>query len=391
MPRLLLLSDCSAEASVSGQLLLYRLLRDYDPADLTVIEGDVWPSNPARRLPGVPYHSLAYKPWRFQSRLYRYWNTVLLWSIHRWAGRALELARVRQVEAVLTVAHGHLWLLAAAVARRLNVPLHLILHDDWPSITPVAAGFRNGLRRRFQVLYEQAVSRLCVSPFMEREYARVYGRSGAVLLPCRGEDSPPARVRLRNARPDGFVLAYAGSIPNPAYAAGLRHAADIVANLGGRLDLYTNASRTGIATSGLDRTGVRYAGFHSPRELAERVGATADALFLPMSFAPADRSTTEVCFPSKLVDYTAIGLPIVIWGPEYSSAARWASENPDAALCVTDPDSVRLAAAVRRLADDPATARRLAETAVAVGNRQFAFAAAAGMFRACLREGEVGK
>ena len=95
----------------------------------------------------------------------------------------------------------------------------------------------------------------------------------------------------------------------------------------------------------------------------------------------------EVCFPSKLTDYTAAGLPILIWGPEYSAAARWAAENPGVALCVTDPDPTRLTAAVRQLASDPALRRNLATRAAEVGERDFSFSTALEVFRSGLLKG----
>jgi glycosyltransferase involved in cell wall biosynthesis len=387
LPRVLLLSDCTAEASVSGQLLLYRLLQSCDPGELTVIEGDMQPSSPARRLPGVAYDTIHYKPWRFESRLYPYWNTYLLWGIRRWLQRVMKVVRENRIEAVLTVAHGHLWLLAADVARRAHLPLHVIIHDDWPSFTQVAPGFRAALQRQFEAVYAQAASRLCVSPFMEAEYRKRYGHAGTVLLPSRAPDMPAVEMRVRE-RNDPFTLAFAGSISNADYSARLRCVADAVSRVGGVLELYTNAAPDQIAAGGLARSDVRCAGFVPSRDLVGRLGATADALFLPMSFLPEDRAVMEVCFPSKLADYTAVGLPILIWGPEYSAAARWANDNPGVALCVTDANPESLAAAVKKLATDYSLRQRLAAAALAVGEQQFGAATATAILRSCLLRGQ---
>jgi glycosyltransferase involved in cell wall biosynthesis len=386
-PRLLVISDCSVEASVSGQLLLYRLLQGYAPEDLMVVEGDIWPSEPARRLPGVSYQTVHYMPWRYSSRLYSYWNAYLLWGIRRWLEWAVDLANERRAEAVLTVAHGHLWILAATVAKRLNIPLHVAVHDDWPSITMAPAGFRPILHRMFRNIYRQAASRLCVSPFMEAEYRRRYECGGTVLWPSRADDMPAGRVQVRDNH-GPFVLAFAGSLPNADYSRRLRGAADAVASVEGILDIYTNASQVKLVGDGLERSCVRLNGFLPPRELIERLSATADVLFVPISFRPEDRTTMELAFPSKLTDYTSAGLPILIWGPKYSAAARWAAENPGAALCVTDPDPARLAAAVRRLSENVELRRELAAGAVAVGERQFTFAANSDLFQNCLLRGQ---
>ena len=40
-----------------------------------------------------------------------------------------------------------------------------------------------------------------------------------------------------------------------------------------------------------------------------------DVLVLPMSFDPLERINMELSFPSKLTDYTATCLPILVWAP----------------------------------------------------------------------------
>jgi len=56
----------------------------------------------------------------------------------------------------------------------------------------------------------------------------------------------------------------------------------------------------------------------------------------------------ETSFPSKLAHYAQFHKPIVIWGPEYCSAVRWARVN-SSALCVTDPSPSALVRALETL------------------------------------------
>jgi glycosyltransferase involved in cell wall biosynthesis len=65
-------------------------------------------------------------------------------------------------------------------------------------------------------------------------------------------------------------------------------------------------------------------------------------------------------FPSKMIDATQLGLPIVIWGPEYCSAVKWAREG-ERALCVTDANPLAIRGALERLAASPAEQQRLAK------------------------------
>ena len=79
-----------------------------------------------------------------------------------------------------------------------------------------------------------------------------------------------------------------------------------------------------------------------------------DVLFVPMSFDPTDRPNMETGFPSKLTDYTSVGVPLLIYGPAYCSAVRWAGNNPGVAEVVDDENPKALTEALCRLAASPA-------------------------------------
>jgi glycosyltransferase involved in cell wall biosynthesis len=389
-PRIGVISDVSPEDSVSGQKLLYRLLSSWDASALRVFDGNVWPSEPSKRLPGVEYRVVNYAPVKFfHTRITGLANALCLRTIRQWTtplARAMEEFRA---EAILTVAHGHLLLAASQVARRLDLPLHVLLHDDWPTTMPGGGWPGSALHARFKDVYAHAASRLCVSPYMEEEYRRRYGIPGSVLLPSRDSDTPLAQVSRRVRRRDGFVLAYCGSIPNQDYVLRLRGAAEAMGSLKGRLDIYTNVSNETLARMGLAGANVRACGFLPARELHRVVAETADGLLLPMSFAIDDRATMSVCFPSKLVEYTAIGLPVIVWGPTYSAGVRWVSEHGGSALAVTESDQAAFRAAVQRLSSDKDLATDAAERLVAAGNAQFDSQVISARFRAGVSGGRL--
>jgi glycosyltransferase involved in cell wall biosynthesis len=86
------------------------------------------------------------------------------------------------------------------------------------------------------------------------------------------------------------------------------------------------------------------------------------AVLVVMSFDAALRRRMTTSFPSKMVDAMQLGLPIVIWGPEYCSAVQWA-RGADQALCVTDPNPSVFRRALEELAASPAEQERLAKSA----------------------------
>jgi hypothetical protein len=92
----------------------------------------------------------------------------------------------------------------------------------------------------------------------------------------------------------------------------------------------------------------------------------------------------EISFPSKIADYTAVGLPLLIQGPSYCSAVRWAQDNAGAAEIVVDGGEAGLIQALDRLAADPGHRSRLAIAGASAGERYFAHAAAQRVFHAAL-------
>ena len=145
---LLYVGDVPVEASYHGSALLHRLLSDYPHEKLTVIE-TATQSEPKRRLPNVKYisHPIGNQRW-LNTRFHPY---AVAWFSQAGTRLGPKIAQSLTVslEGVLTVAHGFGWLAAASIARTRKVPLHLMVHDDWPRVADVAPAFRKWLDARF--------------------------------------------------------------------------------------------------------------------------------------------------------------------------------------------------------------------------------------------------
>ena len=87
-----------------------------------------------------------------------------------------------------------------------------------------------------------------------------------------------------------------------------------------------------------------------------------DTVLVVMSFDAALRRRMTTSFPSKLTEAMQLGLPVVIWAPEYCSAVQWARQG-NRALCVTDPNPSVFRRALEELAASPAEQERLAKSA----------------------------
>jgi hypothetical protein len=176
-------------------------------------------------------------------------------------------------------------------------------------------------------------------------------------------------------------VAYGGNIFHRGYWDALRELADALAGIGGQL-LVFGPSEADVIKNGLARPNVVAKGF-APK-MAEAMRAEANVLYLPMTFEEQERPNMSVSFPSKLAEYTATGLPILIQGPAYCSAVRWARENPGTTEVVSEPGGAALLLSLHRLAD-PAHRRSLARQAMETGRRYFSFEVASRVFHEALR------
>ncbi len=394
LPRLLYFSDVLAESTYSGALLMHRLLEAYPADRLVIVETSHQLSQPERRLPGVAYRSLAVGSDRLAFTRFHAW--FHLWMTTRasaWAGAVPAALGTFEPEAVLTVVHGHAWAAAAAFAKRRALPLHLIVHDDWPRMVAMPRGFGRRVDDQVGRVYRSAASRLCVSPWMAEAYEQRYGAAAGVLYPSRSKSTetsaaPPDRLGRRQG---GLTVAFAGTIRAGEHYRLLQAVARALRPSAGRVLVFGPITVEQAAAEGLNESNVHFRDMVDPRTLASCLREEADALLVPMSFDPADAANMRVSFPSKLVDYTAAGLPLLICGPAYASAVQWARRYPGVAEVVGSPDSAAVEHALDKLAADPAYRVQLASRAIEVGAQLFSHQTAWATFTETLRAPHPGQ
>jgi hypothetical protein len=369
LPRVLYIGDVPVESSVAGAMLLYRLLLHYPADRLVVVQSEDSRIIHGPRLPGVRYETY-HQPWDWSTytRFNRVGGSIRYFAAKRRATEVVELAAGFDAQVVLTVAHGYTWITAAAFARRQRLPLHLIVHDHVPDTVNVPAAIGRQVWRTFKAAYVEAASRWCISPNMAEAYG-VLGKPANVLFPIRSSilpayDSPPQRLKSRSAP---LVFGYLGSIGSGAYAGMLAKLAQVIEPSGGRLVLYAgpNPPRSLTVHHNVDSRG-----FVPQAQVLSVLRDNVDVLVLPMSFDPLDRRNVEFSFPTKVTDYTAACLPILVWGPSYSSIVRWAEANPGTADIVLDESITAIDGAAKRMSD-PEWRWRLALTAASVGTAFF--------------------
>jgi glycosyltransferase involved in cell wall biosynthesis len=257
-----------------------------------------------------------------------------------------------QPDVLLTVAHGWCHISARRVARELNLPLVSFFQDWWPDFPEIPVAFRPRVERQFRRTYVESNVAICVSDEMQRELGE--HPNSLVIHPV------PSCTRSKRWTADFKLplrLVYFGNLHEygPLIENALRalDGSDKV-----RLEVFGSSPLWTPGSEDFFRSRNLYHGFPPSDQLVESL-RHFQAVLVVMSFAPALRRRMITSFPSKLVDAMQLSLPVVVWGPEYCSAVRWARQG-DRALCVTDPNPSMLRRALEELAASPSEQERLA-------------------------------
>lgn len=369
LPNLLVLSQEIPQMIHAGSILLYRLLKDYPPEKLLVLGQAVHPK--AARLacryeplprPGQRLDFTRLAAWRSSLRALGLFPTVSDRAITRRLGAF-------RPQVVLSVMETDYPWIAHRFARRRNLPLAVIVHDRFEffaNLYPWAAGAE---RKRSKACYLYARTRLCVSPEMEEYLRSCWGVGGEVLYPNRAEElAPRPRADARALKEPGVLrVGYAGSL-SYGYSEQLQAMMASFRAASAKLMLYVN-ERPAWA----DPEVVMIRGFAAtPMETWTRIQQECDVVILPYCWTgQRNQELYRTHFPSKLTEYVALGMPVLILGPEYATGVRWGLRNPGAAMVVTQGTEAAWTAALRQLREDGALRESLAASAWSCGQRDF--------------------
>jgi glycosyltransferase involved in cell wall biosynthesis len=266
-----------------------------------------------------------------------------------------DLVHSFRPDVVVTVAHAFWHIQARRVAKKFELPLVSFFQDWWPDFPDVPFAFRSRVERQFRKTCAESAVAICVSDGMRRELGEPENAFVLHDTPSLtgGEQTPrnfqlPLRVAYF-----GNLSEYGALIESALRA--FEGSKRVRLEVFGARPLWTKDAADAFRSRGV------YHGFILPNELSKSLHDFQAALVV-MSFAPPHRRRMTTSFPSKLIDATQLGLPVVVWGPEYCSAVKWAWKG-NRALCVTDPNPLALRETLEELAASPSELRRLAKSA----------------------------
>ena len=343
---IIVISSVRPEPTSAGQIILHRHLVDQPGITL-----EVYGSEPKRPTLSKLVRRIAGR--LGQTRLHRFVNDFwVLWG-GRWIDPELPTTVTHPERTiVLTVAHGDGFMAAHRFAKRHQLPLVAWFQDWWPDMADAHQPVRAMLERKYRNLYATADLAICVCDGMKDALG---DNPKAIVL-----HDLPAKVQAMEAPPRPpdapFKIIYFGNLTDygpmlgDALEESLKHP-EILLQVRGSNPAWSEERKSKMRANG------RWLDFASRAELDAWL-ASADAFLVPMVFDPEMRRRMETSFPSKLVEFAQFGKPIVVWGPEYCSAVRWArgkGEDEDKARLVTQPNSSKLLAClIDMLRDGPA-------------------------------------
>jgi glycosyltransferase involved in cell wall biosynthesis len=374
-PRVLIYSNEFPQTGSAGGILLDRLLKDYPADRLRIVGPSPQPASAPLRL---THHELK-MPWRrFEgSRLNKLHRALRCYGL-------VPLAEPRQIDellggfrpdVVLTVMqHGTWYDSAMRYAKARDLPLVAIIHDDnegFDRVYPFAGGAQ---RRKDAQFYRFASRRLCVSLEMEEEFARRYGVRGEVLYPNRSEALAPRdpRLNLSLRTPGQLTLGFVGN-PNYGYGEQLVKMIPALREAKAKLVAYGHEPRGAAAPLADAQDVVELRGFvPTPEEAWQGVKDCCDAVVFPYLDPPGTMERMyAIHFPSKLPEYLASGIPIVMLGPESAAGVRWARRHPGAVYLLKSDAPETWGSELSNLAVDAGLRRELAASALLAGNKDF--------------------
>jgi glycosyltransferase involved in cell wall biosynthesis len=249
------------------------------------------------------------------------------------------------------------------IARMKRAPFVLDVRDLWPaaatSLRQISPGLvtRSGLwLERF--LYRSAAQVVAVTqPFCEHiDALRRPGQPPTGLIPNGTLDlffeEPPRRERF-GVPDDQFLVTFAGM---HGIAQALPAVLDAAESLNGsaHVAFVGDGPVKDLVVADAAQRDLHNVSFHPQVPLEDVVPALAgaDALLVPLSSHPTFRSFV----PSKLVDFMAVGRPILLSAAGESVRIL---EDSGAGIAVDPEQPAELAAAIRWLADHPAEAAEM--------------------------------
>lgn len=323
-PHVLFLNHCPPGPGVGSPVIIDRHLRRMADAGWSVSSAcledslaGIPISRPDWTVVPLPYRRWWWPPFRRQS-------TLALALRARLYAREIRAAHppATRFAAIFTVLNGEFASIGAHLARRFGAPLHVFAHDYFEPAAPDARAQQFAADRRALAGAHRVWA---VSDAMGEWLRELHPGVRAETLHPIPENAlaPDAPVRAFRA-PAHFV--YAGYLHDSAVPP-LEEVARALAAAGGRLTVIGRHSpAAGARLAALENVAVR-GYFPSNHDVFDFIAREATAFVVTYEFGDERSRWVRTCFPSKLPEFAATGVPALVLAPSTTPVAAWARQR----------------------------------------------------------------
>jgi glycosyltransferase involved in cell wall biosynthesis len=377
--KLLAVTGYPPSTTVGGGIILRNLLCQYDKASLIVCSnGSLIQELEARPDRGglleVPH--IGVRPWRPRLRGLR--RLVRSLQSLRFPGIGLQLSRLtHNYTAILAVPWGgelgsELFVSAYFAHLLSGAPLIIYEMDEWRASLSGKAG---RMARLYEKLFHGRMIRAasCVWAISSQMAEELHTRFGiqARVLSSSVELERYSNGGSRRYNDEGvFRILYTGAIYG-AQADAIRNVLSALQSIqypSISLVVYSQQSSNELARVGLTGKGL-VVNKPVPVEQIPDILLSADALLLPFSFEHEQRNVVSTSLPTKLGDYLASGVPVLVHAPPYTTVARLA-RSEGWGLVVDDQCVESLTRALNQLASNQSLRQQLRARALEVAQER---------------------
>jgi hypothetical protein len=269
--------------------------------------------------------------------------------------------------AILTVLHDMYSVFAAYLSKIWQVPLSVIVHDQDELFATSEAEY-HWIKQRSSIVLNQATKIWPVSPELAHAYRVADSSKTSIMFPI------PQGVKQKNSGwRDSFrsapVVGYAGSI-YPIQVSHFYKIAAALQKIGGTLLLVTAKDNPDVLELINSFPNIKHcAPFPQNSDAIQFLGEEASCILVFYTFDISELPWTATSFPSKLVEFSHLELPILILTPSNTALGSWASRHNWYA-CLNEFDENKLLQIFAELTEKQTWTKMMRQTEIVV-QREF--------------------
>jgi hypothetical protein len=226
---------------------------------------------------------------------------------------------------ILTVLHDKYSVFSAYLSQYWQIPLITILHDQ-EELWAKSNKEYNWIRENWEFVINQSTKVLPVSIELSRAYNINCSNKVSKLVPIP-EGSFNQLIKWRDEFKFSPTIAYAGSI-YPSQISCFKKIATAMSKINGKFLLVTDSKKQGVLGLLDSHSNIEHQEpFPENMDVINYLANNASSIIVSYPLDLNIHPWCITCFPSKLVEFCHLGLPILIIAPTSTALGKWSLEN----------------------------------------------------------------